>query len=228
MRGLVAILAVGMIGLSLAFGGLAPLGRVALALGMPETAVPLFADPEWRGVAQYRAGQFDGAADAFAKAGLRSAYNLGNAEVQRGAYAAGLEAYDLAIADGPDAEAEANFKLVLAFYGGTRIDADAIVKWGEDKEGPTVAADIAQGSARGAGTGDAVTNSGATVGLPAVESRDQLRVRKVFDDKFVVASPRWLATLEDVPGAFLRARILQEHKRRKKAGVGQPAGESEW
>ncbi|MDK3075316.1 hypothetical protein QO034_19740 [Sedimentitalea sp. JM2-8] len=228
MRRVVLILALALVaGSALIWGG-APFGRLALALGLPRIAVHLFSDPAWRGVSFYRAGAFEEAAAAFAEAGPAAAYNLGNAKAQQAAYAAALESYDLAMAYRDDPAAQANFDLVRSFYAGTRIDPGSIAFWGQDRIGETVEAEIGRGAGRAAGTGEDVTNTGATIGLTALQSREQSRVRKVFDDSFVVASPRWLVTLEDVPGAFLAARLNHEHKRRKKAGQGQPEAEDPW
>lgn len=204
-------------------------GRVALGLGLPRVAAAVFYDPAWRGVAHFRAGDFAAAETEFERAGSEAEFNLGNARVQLVQYPAALEAYDLALAHNRrDAAAEVNFDIVLAVYAGTRIDPDSIARWGEDKQGATMEADVAKGAARAAGTGDAVTNTGATIGVPALQSREQAGVRKVFDDKFVTANPRWLATLADVPGAYLSARISHEYKRRKKTGTGQPELDTEW
>lgn len=228
MRIVILVVALACFGTALLLGGAAPFGRVALTLGMPNIAAHLFTDPHWRGVALYKTGAFDEAVGALTIAGPEARYNLGNAQVQRANYAAALEAYDLAMIVREDAEAEANFDLVRAFYGGTEIEAGSIVVWGEDKEGPTEEAPVGKGAGRASGTGDEVTNTGASVGLPALQSREQRSVRRVFDDKFVVASPRWLETLEDVPGAYLAARIAQEYKARKKAGTGQKPEDTEW
>ncbi len=211
-------LAAVLIAASFLLGGTVPPGRVALALCLNGVAASLFTDLGWRGVALYRAGHFEEAGETFKAAGPDFAFQLGNTKAQLKQYAAALESWDLASALRSDPDAEANFALVQAFYAGTRLDPDSIERWGEDREGPTEEADIARGAARAAGTGDNVTNTGATIGLPEVEGRKQAAVRKVFDDRFVVASARWLATLEDLPGKFLRARIAEEHKRRVKAG----------
>lgn len=223
------ILVFALISLALAWalgGGTAAFGRLAMALGVPGIAAKLFDDPGWRGAAAYRTGQFDAASEAFAEAG--STFNLGNAHVQAGRYAAALEAYDRAMFVAQDPEAEANFNLVRTFYAGTEIDPDAIVKWFEDREGETVSALVGQGNARAAGSGDGVTNTGSLVGLPDLVSTGIRQARKVFDDKFMVASPRWLATLDDVPGEYLAERISHERKRRAKAGIGQPDGDPPW
>jgi Ca-activated chloride channel family protein len=219
---LLAALAIGGLALALALGGTAPLGRVLLALGLPSLAAPLFPDPGWRGIALYRAGDMPRAAAAFAEA--RAFYNLGNAEARRGAHAAALEAYDRAILAG-DADARVNFDLVAAHYAGLGIDPAALARFPRREEGPIEDSFIARGDGRAAGTGDEVTNANSMLGLAELESRGRLGVRRIFDDKFMVADDRWLTQLADVPGEYLAARIAMEHKRRVKEGLAPPPPE---
>lgn len=209
-------------------GGKAPFGRAAIALGLPRLAAVLLDDPGWRGAALYRAGDYGAAADVLRNAGSGAQYNLGNAQARAGSYAAALESYDLALARGYDPQAQANFDLLMAFYAGTAIDAESVYLF-EDREGVTAPAPIARGNARGAAAGTDVTNAGASLGLArmTVAGREQ-NVRQVFDDRFTTANARWLATLEDVPGAYLTARIAHEHKRRRDAGTGQVPEDTEW
>ncbi len=197
-------------------GGSAPLGRVLLSAGAPQLAAPLFEDDGWRGVALFRSGDYEGAAEAFDAAGAE--FNLGNAQAFQGAYAAALEAYDVALTSG-DSDARANFDVLAAFYAGLGIDPEALGLFPKRKTGPSAESFIARGNARAAGSGDEVTNSNTMLGLAELDTRGQLGVRRVFDDKFMVADERWLAQLSDVPGAFLKARIAQEYKRREKAGL---------
>ncbi len=197
-------------------GGSAPFGRLALSLGAPSLAIPLFEDPAWQGAAQYRAELYGDAADSFSRADAH--FNLGNAQVHAQDYAAALEAYDLAIARG-DAQARANFELVAAFYATLGIDPEALGLFPERKEGPKADSFVARGNARAAGSGSEVTNANTMLGLAELDSRGRLGVRRIFDDKFMVADRRWLAQLPDVPGAFMAARIAQEHKRRQKLGL---------
>lgn len=207
-------------------GGGAPFGRLALALGLPRVAHMLFDDPDWRGVADYRAGNYAAAAKAFARA--RDDFNLGNARARQRDYAAALEAYDVARSRGDDL-AVSNFDLIAAYYAGLALDPDAPIAWFTEKDGsedPAVPSFVAQGNARAAGEGDETTNSGALLGLPELKTtsgmKEQIRVRRVFDDRFMVANDRWLATLEDVPGEYLAARITEERKRRKALGLAPP------
>lgn len=221
MRGLAALATLAFV-VAIVLGGGAPFGRVFLATGMPTLAARFFDDPDWQGVAYYRAGDFDAAAARFAASG--SFYNLGNAEAQRGRHAAALEAYDLAEARGhPDAQA--NFDVVAAYYAGLGIDPEALALFSKRKDGPQEESFVARGNARAAGTGSDVTNNNTMLGLAELDSRGQLGVRRVFDDKFMLADTRWLEQLADVPGEYMAARIAQEHKRRRKLGLTPPKPE---
>lgn len=211
------------IALALALGGTAPFGRVALAVGLFPMAANLFSDLDWQGVAFYRASEFDKASKAFESAGNQ--YNLGNAEAQKGRLAAALEAYDQAIGPG-NPDAQANFDVLAAYYAGQQIDPEALGLFPERKFGPKAESFIARGNARAAGTGSEVTNSNTMLGLAELDSRGRLGVRRIFDDKFMVADQRWLNQLSDVPGEFMAARIAQEHKRRTQLGLSPPEAES--
>ncbi len=220
----VAIACAACLALSLLLGGTAPLGRVLMAAGLPGLAAPLFTDPGWRGAALYRAERFAKAEVAFGEA--RMMLNLGNARLRQADYAAALEAYDAGRMTG-DPEAGANFDLVAAFYAGLALDPETEVSWFAEKKGgaqpqPSF---VARGSARAAGTGSESTNAGAQLGLPELEGRGRLGVRRVFDDKFIVANRRWLSSLQDVPGDYMAARIELDHKRRAKAGLSPPEPE---
>lgn len=69
----------------------------------PATAAETFSSPEWRGTANYRAGQYEQAAKDFAaQEGPEARYNQGNALAQMGDYEKALEAYDQALEQQPD------------------------------------------------------------------------------------------------------------------------------
>jgi Ca-activated chloride channel family protein len=80
----------------------------------PETAARRLDDPEWRGSALYRSGQFDSAAQAFARSqGPRASYNRGNALARAGKLEEALAAYDAALEKAPDmADARHNRRIV--------------------------------------------------------------------------------------------------------------------
>jgi Ca-activated chloride channel family protein len=221
MRALAILTALALSG-AVALGGTAPLGRVLLAAGAPGLAALVLDDPGWRGVALYRAENFDRAEEAFRQAD--QPFNLGNALAHAGRYAAALEAYDRAVVLG-DPDARANFDVVAAYYAGLGIDAETLALFRRREEGPQADSSIAQGDARAAGTGSEVTNANTMLGLAELDSRGQLGVRRVFDDTFIVADDRWIAQLSDVPGAYMAARIAQERKRRAELGLAPPEPE---
>ena len=76
-----------------------------LERGNSADAAVLFEDTEWRGVAQYRAGDYSGSARDFAEQGdSRNLYNLGNAMAQQGEYDSAIDAYEQVLEMEPDNE----------------------------------------------------------------------------------------------------------------------------
>ena len=71
----------------------------------PKQAAARLDDPEWKGSALYRSGQFDAAAQVFSRAeGPRASYNQGNALARAGKLEEALAAYNHALAESPDME----------------------------------------------------------------------------------------------------------------------------
>ncbi|KJZ18356.1 hypothetical protein TW80_14805 [Loktanella sp. S4079] len=215
------------IALALMLNGRGAFGRVALAFGQPKLAAVIFPEPAWKGIAHYRAGQFDQATSEFSRAGRASLFNLGNAQAQLGEYANALEAYDLATTVQFDPQAADNFDRLRAYYAATTLDIDGVFLT-EDRDGSVEEAPLARGDARAQGSGDAVTNTSATPALAEIVSRGEARVRQVFDEQSITANERWLATLADVPGEFLAERIYHEHKARRAARTGQEPQDTQW
>ena len=90
--------------------------RAARAMheGRDKEAAQLFRDPAWKGAAQYRAGDYDGAIKSLkGLQGTENLYNLGNALARAGRYQAALDAYARALQQDPGNEdAKYNRKLV--------------------------------------------------------------------------------------------------------------------
>ncbi len=86
----------------------------ALRHGAVKQAQQLARDPAWRGVADYRAGDFAAAAKSLSQvAGTDGAYNLGNALARQGQYRQAIKAYDQALKLDPgNVDARANRKAV--------------------------------------------------------------------------------------------------------------------
>jgi Ca-activated chloride channel homolog len=86
----------------------------ALQQGKAAKAQQLAQDPAWRGVAAYRANDYDAAVHALEQAkGADAAYNLGNAFAKLGRYQEAIKAYDRALQQDPaNDDARANRKAV--------------------------------------------------------------------------------------------------------------------
>lgn len=80
----------------------------------PARAADRLDDPAWRGSALYRSGQYERAAEAFARAEApQASYNRGNALARAGQLEQALAAYDEALSASPDmADARHNRRLV--------------------------------------------------------------------------------------------------------------------
>jgi Ca-activated chloride channel family protein len=89
-------------------------GVAALADGDAAGAAGLFADPEWKGSALYRAGRYEESAQAFAALdSARAHYNRGNALARAGRIPEAIEAYERALALDPgDEDARHNLELL--------------------------------------------------------------------------------------------------------------------
>ncbi|MDK4717266.1 VWA domain-containing protein [Rhizobium sp. CNPSo 4039] len=85
-------------------------GRLAFERGQFERAASLFRDPNWRGVALYRAGRYQQAWKAFAMSDTADAwYNQGNCLIHTGEFDEAIAAYHKALEKRkPWPEAEAN------------------------------------------------------------------------------------------------------------------------
>ncbi|WP_444932323.1 VWA domain-containing protein [Microbulbifer sp. SSSA002] len=85
-------------------------GQRLLEEGQPAEAAQEFHNPEWKGTANYRAGNYAEAQKNFAESDKsQSLYNLGNSLVQQGDYGKAIEAYDKALQKQPEfADAEYN------------------------------------------------------------------------------------------------------------------------
>ena len=78
-------------------------GASALADGDPALAATLFEAPEWRGTAQYEAGNFKSSSAEFGKLeSTDSLYNRGNALALAGDLKAAIESYDKSLALSPE------------------------------------------------------------------------------------------------------------------------------
>lgn len=89
-------------------------GAKALAENDPKRAAELFTSPQWKGIAEYQAGNYAEAADAFAQAeSADDHYNRGNGLARSGKLEEAVEAYEQALQLDPEMEdARINQELV--------------------------------------------------------------------------------------------------------------------
>lgn len=147
-----------------------------LADGRGDEAALLFDDPIWRGAAEYRAGRYRRAAEAFGEAeDAMALYNLGNAQAKLGLWAEARRAYQAALRLAPDHEdALHNLELVEAAealadqlaeaernarQADTDTATDAISRQGE-----TATEDPDGGSRRSVGEADAAEDASQVSG----------------------------------------------------------------
>lgn len=208
-----------LLGLLFVTAGTEPLGRVLTSIGAPKAGLAFLSSPKAKGEALYKAGAFDLAAKAFEAADDN--YNQGLAAAHAGDYAAALNAWDRVLAMNPaDSEARANHALVTGLLAGTRFDPVAAP---DERKGDVASrAPPGQGKARAASTGDGANNKKAGFWMPEITSEGLRRVPKIFDAQFVAANQRWLATMEDQPGRYLRERLKAEQKARITNGTALP------
>ncbi len=209
--------------LAIAIGGKASLGRALLEFGLPDIAASLLSTPRERGIALHRAGRFAAAANEFEAAG--EDYNQALAAAWAGDYATALVAWERVMAANPDDhEARANHKLVSSLLVGTEFDAVARPE-DTDDQGAAALANTGQGNARATSTGDEANSEKTGFWMPELTSEGLRRVPYFFDAQFVAANDRWLATLEDQPGIYLRDRLAAEQKQRETNGSALPVPE---
>ncbi|WP_105103988.1 VWA domain-containing protein [Microbulbifer pacificus] len=78
-------------------------GRELLQQGDAAGAAKVFENSQWRGTAQYRAGEYDAAAKNFAQSpDPQGLYNLGNSLTQQGRFDDAIKAFDQALAQNPE------------------------------------------------------------------------------------------------------------------------------
>ena len=79
--------------------------KSALDAGDASAAAELFEDPSWKGAAQYRAGEYDKAAETLkTQEDIENNYNLGNTLARKGQYDLAIKMYDQVLAANPEHE----------------------------------------------------------------------------------------------------------------------------
>lgn len=163
-------------------------GRLAFERGDYATAAERFDDPMWRGVAQYRAGQYAQAAQTFALVDSPQAdFNQGNALARMGKYEAAQARYTQALKRSPNwAAARANLTLMGQLIAALPKPPE---KSGDDEIPPDVSPDeIKYDAKRPTGPGERSTKVG-----PSLETQ------------------AWMRTIQTTPTALLQREFALQH-----------------
>ena len=165
-------------------------GRLAFERGDFKEAAQRFEDPMWRGVAAYRAGDWDAAVDAFASLETADAlYNLGNAHARRGDLVLAVKAYGQALERRPGwREATENRDRIAALIPAPKVAGrdDETARWEPNEPADEIRFD--------------------DKGKLGKQGKLELSDRQM--------SEIWLRGLTTSPGAFLREKFRAQNASR--------------
>ncbi|WP_313300862.1 tetratricopeptide repeat protein [Pseudomonas sp.] len=208
-------------------------GQRLLSQQQPARAAERFHDPQWRGVALYQAGDYAGAAEAFAQTDSAAAhYNRGNALARSGELEAALDAYEQALERQPDLQpALANQALVeqllLQRQGEAQeqpANGDAQGSPGNDTDGNSSSASSAapgsSGEQSAANAEQAGDGNGKSQGAPGNQAGDddsltqppQRPASTSLDAEQRQALEQWLREIPDNPAQLLRRKFWYEQQ----------------
>lgn len=166
-------------------------GRRAYEAREFAVAAEAFTDPAWKGVAQYRSGQYPDAADSFGR--IDSAvgfFNRGNAFMKGREYRKAITAYENAVAEAPDwAEARENLELA-------RYTLDYIERSREQSD---------TGEESGIGADEIVYDNEGERGTETEVSRESAVE--------AASAEKWMRSVDTETADFLRSRFLLEAAR---------------
>lgn len=213
-------------------------GQRLLERQQPAAAARHFADPQWRGMALYQAGDFAGAAAAFAQGSSAAAhYNRGNALARAGELEAALDAYEQALERQPDLKpALDNQALVQQLLQQRQAkaqeqpaDTDTQGSPGNDTEGNSSSASSqVQGTpgsdeqAQAQASGDSNGNTQAPPGNAggdddSVTQPPQRPLSTSLDAEQRQALEQWLREIPDNPAELLRRKFWYEQQLHQEA-----------
>ncbi len=215
-------------------------GHALLQAGRPADAALRFEDSQWQGVARYRAGDYAGAAESFARGHSADAhYNRGNALARAGELEAALDAYERALELQPTLQpAQLNKALVeellrqqqagqpgetdtggeSAPQGGTQAAAGTSAQAphsgenGENSEAVAATAAASSPTDEGTGTLASAGDTGRGDEAPTAPGRAVETAAEQLGDERRQALEQWLRQIPDDPGELLRRKFWYEQQ----------------
>ena len=170
-------------------------GRLAFENKKFREAAELFQDPQWRGYANYKAGQYEEAAEIFVRLDTaEAAFAEGMARIRFREYRPAIAAFEKALIRQPDfPEAEINLEITRAILNYVE-DAREASDTGEDS---------------GIGADDVVFDNDDARGA-------QTQVEAAQEDSAPMTAEQWMSSIDTDMTDFLRSRFVLENEARKR------------
>lgn len=193
-------------------------GKLVWQAGFPSLAVPLVSDPSARAAALYAAGRYAEADAGFAAIGRSATYDRGLTLAATGEYVLSVAYFDAVLfANRYDAEARHN-----------RDTVNALVP-------PVVGEAMGHGRIEAilseAGVKTAAFNPDAPeqkIVKTELDPQRESNRRPVTGDRTATADTAWINSLDDAPGAYLKARLAAEMERRRAGGEAHKEEPDNW
>jgi Ca-activated chloride channel family protein len=209
----------------------------ALQAGEPEQAAQLARDPALRGTAEYQAGNFDAALDAFAtQADVDAEYNQGNALAQLQRYEDAIAAYDRALEQQPEmADAlhnKAEIEKLLQQeqqqeqqdqqgdsgdnedpQQGQQDQGEGEQENSDEQQAEASSADEQQGD-KGEESQEDAQQSAEAEEKESEDEQQAIAEAEPLDSEEQRAAEQWLRRIPDDPGGLLRRKFLYQYKQR--------------
>lgn len=195
-------------------------GLQLLADEQPAAAADLFSDERWRGVALYRAGDYSGAATAFARdPSADGHYNRGNALAMAGRLEEALTAYRAALVLRPDLAAALRnrnrLERLLAQRAAAQAEAAARQRKAQASSQTSAQADEPASTS----TATPETTATASPQRQAQAGADWLVSPAFADDPLAEeqrqAAEQWLREIPDNPAELLRRKFWYQQQQRE-------------
>ncbi len=208
--------------------------HAALNAGEPERAATLTERKDWRGVAEYRAGNYSSAVGSFTGlSDVRNTYNLGTALARAGDLEGAISAYDSVLARDPGHEDAAFNKALLeqqkeAQEQASEQDSNEQQQDSENQSEQSRQGDSSGDNQQGQDSGEPgaqdVTPPGkeeqnqAEQGEPGQPEEGDKEQQAQSRDEQADAMEQWLRRVPDDPGGLLRRKFQYENQQRLREG----------
>jgi len=220
-------------------------GHAALRQGEPEKAVTLFEDDTWRSVAQYRAGDYNGAYGGFVgNPSITGRYNQGNALARLGEYESAIERYASVLQEDPAHEDAAFNKDLLERLLEEQQQAQEQQEQDQQSQANNEQSDSEQSNqeeqqdqSEEEQTGEESEENKPQDGEQEEQEQQQegeqeqseAQQEEAQRDEKQDALEQWLRRVPDDPGGLLRRKFSHETKQRLRRGEYENRqGEKVW